>query len=75
MSDFQITEEVIDAVVRYMKIVHPESPEKATREYARAMLEYTKSGLHKVARNNPDDIEAMFEGYEQSKNQIKDSSI
>lgn len=66
MSDYQITEEVIDKVVRYMKIIHPENPEKATREYARAMLEYTKLGLYKIARNNPDDIETMFEDYEKS---------
>lgn len=61
MSDFQITDEVIEAVVRYMKIFHPD---RANREYARAMLEHIKSGLSKIARNNPDDIEAMYESYE-----------
>ena len=61
MSDYKITEENIDAVVRYMKIYHPE---RANREYARAMLEYIKTGLAKIARNNPDDIEAMYASYE-----------
>lgn len=66
MSDFQITEEVIDKVVQYMRIFHPE---RADREYARAMLEYIKSALHEIARNNPDDIEAMCEAYEKSLSQ------
>lgn len=66
MSDYQITDEDVDAVVRYLEIYNPE---RASREYARAMLEYIKSGLHGVARNNPDDIEAMFEAYEQSRPQ------
>ncbi len=63
MSDYKITEENIDAVIRYMKIYHPE---RANREYARAMLEYIKSGLAKIAQNNPDDIEAMYEAYEKT---------
>lgn len=63
MSDYKITEKDIDAVVRYMKIYHPE---KANRDYARAMLEYIKSGLHEIAQNNPDDIEAMYEAYEKT---------
>lgn len=66
MSDFQITEEVIDAVIRYMKTVHPESPEKASREYVRDMLQFVKNGLRAVAQNNPDDIEKMYEDYESS---------
>ncbi len=63
MSDFQITEEIIDAVVRYMKIYHPE---RANREYVRSMLEHLKSGLHQIAHKNPDDIESMYENYEKS---------
>lgn len=63
MSGYEITEEDIDAVVRYMKIFHPE---KADRDYSRALLEYIKSSLHQIARNNPDDIEVMYEQYEAS---------
>lgn len=58
MSDFQITDEDIDAVVRYLEIYHPEN---ANREYAQRMLESTKSALHQIAINNPDDIEALYE--------------
>lgn len=63
MSDYQIIDEDVDAVVRYMKIYHPD---KANSEYCRAMLEYLKAGLHEIARNNPDDIEAMYEQFEAS---------
>ena len=58
MSDFQITDEDIDAVVRYLEIYHPEN---ANSEYAQRMLESTKSALHQIAINNPDDIEALYE--------------
>ena len=63
MSDYVITDEDIDAVVRYLKIYHPEN---ATREYARRMLESTKSALHQIAINNPNDIEALYKQIENS---------
>lgn len=58
MSDYVITDEDIDAVVRYLKIYHPEN---ATREFAQTMLETARSTLHQIAVNNPDDIEALYE--------------
>jgi len=58
MSDYVITEENIDAVVRYLEIFHPEN---ANRDYARYMLEMSKSVIHKIALENPDDIEALYE--------------
>ena len=66
MSDYKITEKDIDAVVRYLEIYHPNN---ANREYAQAMLEYIKSGLRKIAHDNPDNIEAMYENYENHLNQ------
>ena len=71
MSDFQITDEVIDAVMRYMKIFHPE---RANREYAKRMLESAKSALHKIAINNPDDIEALYEQVEASDKKDSESN-
>lgn len=68
MSDYQITDSDIDAMMRYLEIYHPEN---ANREYAQGLLEHTKSALHEIAKNNPDDIEAMYEVYEQS---LKDTS-
>lgn len=58
MSDYVITEKNIDAVVRYLEIFHPEN---ANREFARYMLESTKSAIHKIALDNPDDIEALYD--------------
>ncbi len=63
MSDYVITEENIDAVVRYLEIFHPEN---ANRDFARYMLESTKSAIHKIALENPDDIEALYEQVEAS---------
>lgn len=63
MSDYHISEEDIDSVVRYMEIYHPEN---ANREYGLALLEHIKSGIHQIARNNPEDIEAMYAEYEAS---------
>ena len=58
MSDYVITDEDVDAVVRYLKIFHPEN---ANRDFARYMLESTKSAIHIIALDNPDDIEALYD--------------
>ena len=58
MSDYVITDENVNAAMRYLEIFHPEN---ANREFARYMLESTKSALHKIALDNPDDIEALYE--------------
>lgn len=71
MSDYQISNEDIDAVVRYLEIYHPEN---ANREYAQRMLESTKSALHQIAINNPDDIEALYEQVEASDKKSSDNS-
>lgn len=63
MSDYQITEADIDGMMRYLEVYHPN---RANRDYALALLEYTKSALHEIAQDNPDNIEAMLEAYEQS---------
>lgn len=63
MSDFKITDEDISAVVRYLKIFHPEN---ANRKFALFMLESTKSAIHNVAIDNPDDIEVLYEQIENS---------
>lgn len=63
MSDYVITDEDIDAVVRYLEIFHPEN---ANREFASFMLESAKSAIHRIATDNPDDIEALYEQAEKS---------
>ncbi len=65
MNHYQISDEDVDGVMRYMKIFHPE---KANRDYCKALLEYLQSGLisglRQIALNKPDDIEELYEKYE-----------
>jgi hypothetical protein len=65
MSGYKISDEDVDGVVRYMQIYHPE---RADREYCRALLESFQSGLisglRQIALNKPDDIEELYEKYE-----------
>ena len=65
MSFYEISAEDIDSVVRYMKIFHPE---KSSREYAQAMLEYLKVDYHRMSMKDPKALDELFEGYESSKN-------
>jgi hypothetical protein len=58
MSDYKISDEDVEAVVRYMKISHPENANPA---YCRELLEYLKSGLYQIARTDPDNIEELYE--------------
>lgn len=68
MSDYQISDEDIDVVVRYMKIFHPE---KADRAYCKEALARLKAGLFKIARNNPDDIEEIYQQNEKYLNSLR----
>lgn len=65
MSGYHITDEVVDRVVQLMQVI---DPDKASREYCRAMLEHYQSqvveGLRQTAVNDPDAIEAMHEAFE-----------
>jgi hypothetical protein len=65
MSGYQISDEDVDVMVRYMKIFHPE---KASRDYCQALLEAFHSGvitgLRQIALNKPDDLEELYEKYE-----------
>lgn len=65
MSFYEISDEDIDSVVRYMKIFHPE---KANREYAKAMLEYFKAEYHNLSLTDPKALDDLFARYEASKN-------
>lgn len=64
MSGYHITDEIVDRVVELMRAI---DPEKANREYCRAMLEYYQAqvveGLRKTAVSDPDAIEAMHEAF------------
>jgi hypothetical protein len=65
MSGYQISDEDVGGVVRYMNIFHPD---KADPAYCRALLEAFQAGviqgLRELALDKPDDIEELYEKYE-----------
>jgi hypothetical protein len=63
MSDYQITDEDIDGMVHFLEVYRPK---QADRDHAILFLEYLKSGFENIARNNPDDIETLYEQFEKS---------
>lgn len=48
---YEITQEDIDSVLRFLKIAHPE---QATPEVARIVLEFNQDIVHDVAEVDPD---------------------
>ena len=66
MSGYKISDEDIEGVIRYMKIFHPEN---ANYAYCRQLLESFQAGvingLREIALTNPDDIEELYERYEE----------
>ncbi len=67
MNHYQISDEDIDGVVRYLQIYHPE---RANREYARALLVHIQAGvqitLHELAQN-PEKFETFVTAFEKTK--------
>lgn len=65
MSGYQITDEIVNRVVKLMRVI---DPAKANPEYCRAMLEYYQSqvvaGLRQKALDDPDAIEALQEEFD-----------
>lgn len=68
MSDYQITDEDIDGMMHFLEVYRPK---QADRDHAILFLEYLKSGFQNIARNNPDDIEALYEQFEKSLDNLK----
>jgi hypothetical protein len=65
MSDYQISDEDIDATVRYFKI---HQPEHATREFAEAFLQYWKAEYREISLQNlgDDTMEKLLKAYTDS---------
>lgn len=65
MSDYEITDADIDAMLRYLKIYHPE---QATREFAEGWLHYWKATYRDIALENLDNdkLEELFKAFNQS---------
>lgn len=66
MSDYKITDEDIEGMLRYLKLFHPE---QATREFAEGWLRYWKAEYRKIAVENLDSdaMEKLFAAYQESK--------
>jgi hypothetical protein len=65
MSDYPITDDQIEATLRYLKIFHPE---QATREFAENWLHYWKAEYRKISVGNleNDTMEKLFRAYRKS---------
>lgn len=61
MSDYQINEQDIDSVLRYLKV---NDPENATPEKAIEMLEQLQAGIHMLAHTNPELLEKLSKDLE-----------
>jgi hypothetical protein len=66
MSDYQISDEDIEATVRYFKI---HQPEHATREFAEAFLQYWKAEYRQISVQNLDNdtMEKLLKAFLDSK--------
>ena len=62
MSDYEITDEQIDAMLRYLQNFHPEH---ANKEFAENWLRYWKSKIRDMSLENLDNdkMEEMFEAF------------
>jgi hypothetical protein len=65
MSNYEITEQDIEGTFKYLQIFHPE---KASKEYALAMLEYLKAGYHELSKVDPEGLDKLYLAFEESKN-------
>lgn len=62
MSDYEITNEQIEAMLRYLQNFHPE---QANHEFAENWLRYWKSKIRNMSLDNLDNdkMEEMFEAF------------
>jgi len=62
MSDYEITDEQIEAMLRYLNNFHPEN---ATREFAENWLRFWKAKIRNMSLGNLDNdkMEEMFEAF------------
>jgi hypothetical protein len=60
MSDYEITEEDIQGMVKYLKVFHPEN---ANHEFAKEMLHYLKATYHRLALTDPDVLDELYDEF------------
>lgn len=57
MSGYQITEQDIQGMLRYLKAFHPEN---ANREFAEEILRYFKATARRMALTDPDALDELY---------------
>jgi hypothetical protein len=63
-SGYEITEEDIQGMLRYLKAFHPEN---AKREFAEEMLRYLKAMSRRLALTDPDALEELYDAFQQTR--------
>ena len=64
MSGYEITEEDIKGMLRYLKAFHPEN---ANREFAKEMLRYLKAASRRMALTDPDALDELYRAFQQDR--------
>lgn len=64
MSGYEITEEDIQGMLKYLKAFHPEN---ANREFAEEMLRYLKAASRRLALTDPDALDELYEAFQQTR--------
>ena len=62
-KDYEINENDIDSVIRYLKV---HDPDHATPEKAIAMLEDLQSFFHKISHENPELLKKLYDEFNKS---------
>ncbi len=62
MNDEQAKKD-IEAVYNYLKL---HRPDKASREYAAAMLDFMQTKLHELALNDPEELLKLYESSQET---------
>ncbi len=65
MSGYEITDEDIEAIDRWLSVNHPEN---ANQDYAKGMLVKMKSLYRQVGFDNPDHLEDLYRDYSSDQN-------
>lgn len=64
MSGYEIIEQDIEVMLKYLKAFHPEN---ANREFAEEMLHYFKSAYRRLATTDPDSLNELYKTFTSSK--------
>lgn len=60
MSNYKITEQDIQGMLKYLKVFHPEN---ANRDFAEEMLRFFKAGYRRMSLTDPDALDKLYEEF------------